>query len=116
MFKIQCPFYCLFGEKINCPYLDDHLNICYDVETAPGNEDAWCSEKIEKALDKSKESPHKRQNYSCNICGLKSFVMYNPKGDPFDIVIKIGKDHKEREPTCPCSLDDLNMIGEPTEI
>jgi hypothetical protein len=136
MFKIQCPFFCLFGDKIKCPYLDNHMNICFDIEIAPGNEDAWCSGKIEEALNPPKhvcdacgklmidspftknpnEDTFMRQNYSCNICGLKSFVVYNSKENIFDVAIKIREDHKEKEPTCPCPIDDLNMVEDPIKI
>jgi hypothetical protein len=65
-----------------------------------------------------------RQNYSCNICGLKSFVMYSQEEeeeeedeeDEFDIAIKIREDHEKKEPTCPCSVNDLNIVGEPTKV
>lgn len=57
-----------------------------------------------------------RQNYSGNVCGLKSFVIYEPKIDSFGVAIKIREDHKKKEPTCPNPLNDLNIVGEPTEV
>ncbi len=57
-----------------------------------------------------------RQNYSCSLCGLKSFITYNSKEDDvFTIVTRIGEDHKKREPACLCPLDDLNIVGIATE-
>jgi hypothetical protein len=113
MIKMGCPFYCLFGDEIKCPYLEDGT-LCHDVEIAPGNGDAWCSQKIEEALN-APEGLLMRQNYSCNICGLKSFVTYSQRKNIFDIAIKIRDNHKEKEPTCPCPVDDLNFVGEPTK-
>jgi hypothetical protein len=118
MIKIECPFICLFGDKINCPYTEN-FTYCHDVGISPGNGDAWCSKKIEEALNmEKKEEPSTltRQNYSCNICGLKSFVTYSSKEDVFDIAIKIRNDHEKREPTCPCPVDDLNMVGDPIKV
>lgn len=118
MIKIECPFHREFGYAIKCPYLDKH-KICSDIECGPGNGDAWCGQKIGNAIDREmREKPGTtmRQNYSCDICGLKSFVTYDSKEDGFDVVIKIEEDHKRKEPTCPNPLDDLNIVGEPIEV
>ncbi|MBE9569972.1 MAG: hypothetical protein IMF11_05070 [Proteobacteria bacterium] len=115
--KIECPFVCLFGDVTDCPYIED-FTYCHDIVTAPGNGDAWCSRMIEKGLNEKEISPQgplMRQNYSCILCGLKSFVVYHPKEGAFDITIKIREDHKKREPTCPCPVDDLYIAGKPTE-
>lgn len=101
-----------------CPYLKN-FTMCNNVETAPGNGDAWCSGKIEEALGRKtreKLSILMRQNYSCDICGLKSFVTYSSKEDVFDIATKIRTDHEKRESACPCPVDNLNIVGEPTKV
>ncbi len=51
MIRTECPFLCLFGDAIKCPYLNKNKRTCYDIIIAPGNGDAWCSEKIEMALE-----------------------------------------------------------------
>lgn len=49
--KKICPFYEMFGDKINCPYKEHHAwNICYDIDVAPGNSDAWCTIMIGRAI------------------------------------------------------------------
>lgn len=135
MIKIECPFICLFGDVADCPYIED-FTYCHNIVTAPGNGDAWCSKKIEEALNPSKQvcdacgklmidslftkNPNEdtlmRQNYSCILCGLKSFVTYSASEDEFAVAIKIEEDHKKREPACPCPVDDLYIAGEPTKI
>lgn len=47
--KKTCPFYCMFGNKIDCPY-KDNWHVCYDVGVAPGNSDAWCTKMIERGI------------------------------------------------------------------
>jgi hypothetical protein len=122
-------------DEIDCPYIEN-LTQCHNIEVAPGNGDAWCSGKIEEALNPPKhvcdacgklminslftKNPNEdtliRQNYSCILCGLKSFVTYNTSEDEFDVVSKIDEDHKKREPTCPCPINDLYIAGEPTKV
>lgn len=114
MIKIECPFICLFGDDIKCPYIENFTH-CHNIETAPGNGDAWCSEMIEIALNKTKEEPFMRQNYSCSGCGLKSSVTYSSIEDSFAIVIKIREDHKNKSPHCDFPLDDMDIIGDPKE-
>lgn len=114
MCKIICPFHNEFGYIIDCPYMNKH-KICTNVELGPGNGDSWCGQKVRLAIDREmKEIPSSpmRQNYSRNICGLKSFVLYNSNEDGFAVVIKIREDHERKEPTCPCPVDDLNVVGE----
>ena len=52
--KIECPFLELLpdiDEKPDkCVYLEDDC-YCDEIETAPGNSDAWCREKLEATND-----------------------------------------------------------------
>lgn len=45
-----CPFWGMFGNKIECVY-KDQWHSCYRLETSPGNRDAWCAKQINKSLD-----------------------------------------------------------------
>jgi PAS domain S-box-containing protein len=46
----KCPFLVIYGcGGVNCRYLNDDC-FCGDIETSPGNEDAWCSDKIVNSL------------------------------------------------------------------
>lgn len=51
----ECPFYNDFGNKIVCPYKDNR-NMCYNVDVAPGNGDAWCTIMIERGIDPSDDN------------------------------------------------------------
>jgi len=45
----RCPFYSMFGVKINCVY-KDKWHLCHNVIISPGNGDAWCAKQINKSL------------------------------------------------------------------
>jgi hypothetical protein len=47
--KKRCPFYCMFGNKIDCLY-KDNWHVCHDIDVAPGNSDAWCTEMIGRGI------------------------------------------------------------------
>jgi hypothetical protein len=114
MYKIVCPFNNEFRFIVDCPYMDKY-KMCTSIELGPGNGDSWCGQKVRLAIDREmKKVPGSpmRQNYSCNTCGLKSFVIYDSNEDVFSIATKIGEDHKGKEPSCPCQMDDLNVVGE----
>lgn len=123
----ECPFFNSYQELIDCPHMLEH-GICSNIEINPGKEDSWCGKKIEASVnDKKIEAsvndqkqvrpfPTLRQNYMCNICGLKSFVTYHSQEDGFAVAIKIGNNHEAKEPTCPCGLDELIIVGKPTTI
>ena len=48
--KIICPFLIIFGDRLDCLYLDERDN-CDEIEVNPGNDDAWCTKHIEHSLE-----------------------------------------------------------------
>lgn len=52
--RTHCPFLILLEyrgrpDNLDCVYMDK--GDCKEIESCPGNGDAWCSQKIEYALD-----------------------------------------------------------------
>ncbi len=47
-----CPFAIIFGEKVECIYLDDvsEPGECNDIMECPLYADAWCTRQIKKSL------------------------------------------------------------------
>lgn len=45
---IVCPFLRMFGEDIDCPYLEG--GYCDEIDVNCGNGDAWCSDMIDKGI------------------------------------------------------------------
>ena len=64
--KIQCPFSAWFFESKDCPYLTN--GFCDEIEINTGNNDAWCTEQIEKGLLVNEA---RRKNKACIHCGEK---------------------------------------------
>jgi len=61
--QIKCPFWEIFFD-IKCPYIVEY-NCCDEIEVNPGNSDAWCTAKIEEALNASKPSVEGRAATEC---------------------------------------------------
>jgi hypothetical protein len=47
---IKCPFLDQFLNDMECPYLESGI-YCDEIETNPGNSDAWCTSQIEENLN-----------------------------------------------------------------
>ena len=43
---MECPFRFIFVQSCDCIYRSG--SGCYDIESCPGNSDAWCAEQIER--------------------------------------------------------------------